>query len=35
MLAAVRQQPSGTWLPLRLRRGDASLEVVVHFPPAP
>jgi uncharacterized iron-regulated protein len=35
VIAAVRRQAPGTWLPLRLRRGDASLDLVVRFPPAP
>jgi uncharacterized iron-regulated protein len=35
LIAAVRRQPPGTWLPLRIQRGEASLELVVHFPPAP
>ncbi|HNS91357.1 MAG TPA: ChaN family lipoprotein [Thauera sp.] len=32
LIAAVRQQPPGTWLPLKLRRGDEVLELVVRFP---
>jgi len=28
-----RGQPAGTWLPLKVRRGDQALEVVVRFPP--
>ena len=35
MIASVRQQPAGTWLPLRVQRGDQSLEVVIKFPPKP
>lgn len=32
-IGLVRQQPAGTWLPLRVRRGDETLELVVRFPP--
>jgi uncharacterized iron-regulated protein len=35
MIASVRQQPAGTWLPLRVQRGDQTLEVVIKFPPKP
>jgi uncharacterized iron-regulated protein len=35
LIAAVRAQPAGTWLPLQVRRGDATREIVVRFPPAP
>lgn len=35
LIAAVRAQPDGTWLPLQVRRGDDTQEVVVRFPPAP
>ncbi len=31
----VYQQPPGTWLPLLIRRGKDTLEVIVKFPPAP
>jgi uncharacterized iron-regulated protein len=34
LIAAVRLQPPGTWLPMRLKRGDDAIEVVVRFPPA-
>lgn len=34
LINIVRQQPPGTWLPLRVKRGEASLEIVVRFPPA-
>lgn len=34
LIALVRQQPGGTWLPMRLKRGDETLELVVKFPPA-
>jgi hypothetical protein len=28
----VRGQPAGTWLPLKLKRGEETLELVVRFP---
>lgn len=31
--AAVRAQPPGTWLPMRVRRGEEMLDLVVRFPP--
>jgi hypothetical protein len=33
--AAVRRQPEGTWLPLKLRRGDETIELIVRFPAGP
>lgn len=33
--AAVRRQPEGTWLPLKLRRGDETIETIVRFPAEP
>ena len=30
---AVRQQIPGTWLPMTVKRGDESLELVARFPP--
>jgi hypothetical protein len=30
---AVRRQPDGTWLPLEIRRGEDTREVLVKFPP--
>jgi uncharacterized iron-regulated protein len=33
VIAAVRAQPAGTWLPLQIRRGTGTLEFVVKFPP--
>ncbi len=33
--AVVRAAPPGTWLPLRIRRGEAMLDVVIRFPPPP
>ncbi len=32
VLAAVRRQPPGTWLPLKVARKDAQLEILVRFP---
>ncbi|MFC5770859.1 ChaN family lipoprotein [Thauera sinica] len=32
VVAAIRNQPAGTWLPLRIRRNGESLELVVRFP---
>jgi uncharacterized iron-regulated protein len=34
-IATIRQQPPGSWLPLRLQRGGATLDLVVKFPPKP
>ena len=34
-LATIRRQPAGTWLPLRIARGDSQLDLVVQFPPRP
>jgi hypothetical protein len=33
LIAAVRAQPAGTWLPMQIRRGAETLEFVVKFPP--
>jgi uncharacterized iron-regulated protein len=33
VLAAVRRQAPGTWLPLTVQRGTQSLELVARFPP--
>lgn len=35
VIASVRAQPPGTWLPMRVKRGDETLDLVVKFPPAP
>ncbi len=35
VIAAVRAQPAGTWLPIGVRRGDSSLEIIVKFPREP
>lgn len=34
-VAIIRRQPPGTWLPLRIARGDSQLDLVVQFPPLP
>jgi S1-C subfamily serine protease len=34
LIAAVRAQPDGTWLPLQVRRAAEVHELVVKFPPA-
>lgn len=34
-IAAIRRQPPGTWLPIRLTRGDSPVDLVVRFPPRP
>lgn len=33
VIAAVRAQPAGTWLPLQIRRGTETLELIIKFPP--
>ena len=33
VIAAVRMQPAGTWLPLQVRRGEETLDLVIRFPP--
>jgi hypothetical protein len=33
VIAAIRLQPAGTWLPLRVKRGDDTIDLVVRFPP--
>jgi len=35
VIAAIRLQPAGTWLPLRVKRGDDTIELVVRFPAKP
>jgi uncharacterized iron-regulated protein len=35
VIAAVRVQPAGTWLPIRIARGDDTLDMVVKFPLKP
>lgn len=29
---AVQRQAPGTWLPIKVKRGDAELEIVARFP---
>lgn len=33
VVSAVRSSPPGTWLPLQVRRGASTIDVVVKFPP--
>ena len=33
VIAAVRRQAPGTWLPLQVKRDEATLEIVARFPP--
>lgn len=33
LIAAVREQPPGTWLPMQIRRGESTMELVIKFPP--
>lgn len=35
LIALVRAQPEGTWLPLQVKRGEETHELLVKFPPAP
>lgn len=35
VIAAVRVQPAGTWLPMKIARGDDTLDIVVKFPHKP
>ncbi len=35
VISAIRLQPAGTWLPLRVKRGDQTLDLVVKFPAKP
>ncbi|PKO50029.1 MAG: hypothetical protein CVU28_13885, partial [Betaproteobacteria bacterium HGW-Betaproteobacteria-21] len=32
LMASIRAQPAGTWLPLKVRRGSETLDLVVKFP---
>jgi S1-C subfamily serine protease len=32
--AIIARQAPGTWLPLRIRRADAEVDVVAKFPPS-
>jgi S1-C subfamily serine protease len=33
VIEAVRRQASGTWLPITVKRGEETVEVVARFPP--
>lgn len=33
VIRAVHQQPAGTWMPMRVRRGEQEIELVAKFPP--
>jgi uncharacterized iron-regulated protein len=35
VIDAVRAQPDGTWLPIQVRRGERTLDLVIKFPPRP
>jgi len=35
VIAVVRRQAPGTWLPIQVRRGDQTLDLVAKFPPRP
>lgn len=35
LIAIVRRQAPGTWLPLRVRRGTKTVDIVARFPPKP
>jgi len=35
VIATVRRQPAGTWLPIRVMRGNDTLELVIKFPATP
>ncbi len=35
VVAVVRRQAPGTWLPIQVRRGDQTLDLVAKFPPRP
>ncbi|HEY0844010.1 MAG TPA: ChaN family lipoprotein [Noviherbaspirillum sp.] len=32
VVVAIRRQPAGSWLPVRIKRGDETLEFVIKFP---
>ncbi len=34
LVSLVRRAPEGTWLPLQVKRGQETLQIVVKFPPA-
>ena len=33
VIGAIREQPPGTWLPMQIRRGESTLDLVIKFPP--
>lgn len=33
VIGAIREQPPGTWLPIQIRRGESTLDLVIKFPP--
>ena len=33
VIGAIREQPAGTWLPIQVRRGESTLDLVIKFPP--
>ena len=33
LVSAIRMQPAGTWLPMQIRRGTETLDMVIKFPP--
>jgi S1-C subfamily serine protease len=33
VIEAVRRQAPGTWLPITVKRGDETLDLVARFPP--
>jgi len=35
VISAIRAQAAGSWLPLKLERGNTTLDLVVKFPPKP
>ncbi len=35
VIAAIRLQPAGTWLPMRVKRGEETLDLLIKFPPKP
>ncbi|HJW27227.1 MAG TPA: ChaN family lipoprotein [Rhodocyclaceae bacterium] len=35
VISSIRQQPGGSWLPMRIKRGEETLELVVKFPATP
>lgn len=32
VIAIIRRQPAGTWLPLRVQRGETTVDLIVRFP---